>query len=290
MNTKRLLELSGGMDSAALALLLKEKQPELEIEYIYIDTGYNLPEATEFMAALEEKIGKITRINTANDGLKKDFVKLLNSTQPTLPSVRKSWCTVSIKQKPYIDMINGLKADGFEVIQYLSYRSDDRNKVPSNTDISFLAPFKEAGIGSNDVRDIIERNGIELPKYLSYRSNPFCFLCYRQTNQEWANLARVHPDLFAQALALEKQALENSKGGDTYFLGSQPLDVLETIEAKQHFIGKEIETISRIRKKIERRTKHSDNPLTGDDIKIDYSIIENEIGDEGNGACLTCYK
>ena len=52
---KHVLGLSGGKDSSALALYVKETQPELDVEYFFTDTGYELPETNDFIDQLEEK-------------------------------------------------------------------------------------------------------------------------------------------------------------------------------------------------------------------------------------------
>ena len=60
---KHVLGLSGGKDSSALALYVKETRPELDIAYFFTDTGYELPETNQFIDQLEEKLGYIHRLN-----------------------------------------------------------------------------------------------------------------------------------------------------------------------------------------------------------------------------------
>ena len=43
------LGLSGGKDSAALAVHMRQAHPELDIEYFFTDTGKELPEVYEFL-------------------------------------------------------------------------------------------------------------------------------------------------------------------------------------------------------------------------------------------------
>ena len=44
MNVRHILGISGGKDSAALAIYLKQKYPNLKIEYYNSDTGCELAE------------------------------------------------------------------------------------------------------------------------------------------------------------------------------------------------------------------------------------------------------
>ena len=48
-NHRTVLGMSGGKDSSALAIFMKEKEPELEVEYFFTDTGKELPEVYEFL-------------------------------------------------------------------------------------------------------------------------------------------------------------------------------------------------------------------------------------------------
>ena len=53
---RHVLGISGGKDSAALALYLKDKVPN--IEYFFCDTHKELPETYEFLDRLEARLGK----------------------------------------------------------------------------------------------------------------------------------------------------------------------------------------------------------------------------------------
>ena len=50
---RHVLGLSGGRDSAALAVFMRQHHPELSIEYFFTDTGKELPEVYEFLGRLE---------------------------------------------------------------------------------------------------------------------------------------------------------------------------------------------------------------------------------------------
>ena len=48
---RHLLGLSGGKDSTALAVYMRERVPEME--YFFCDTGHELPEVYEYLNRLE---------------------------------------------------------------------------------------------------------------------------------------------------------------------------------------------------------------------------------------------
>ena len=46
---RHVLGLSGGRDSAALAVYMRQQHPALDIQYFFTDTGKELPEVYEFL-------------------------------------------------------------------------------------------------------------------------------------------------------------------------------------------------------------------------------------------------
>lgn len=63
---RHLLGISGGKDSAALAIYMRDKIPDME--YFFADTGAELPETLQFVDLMEDYLGKkIIRINAGRD-------------------------------------------------------------------------------------------------------------------------------------------------------------------------------------------------------------------------------
>ena len=61
--TKHILGLSGGKDSAALAVHMNKKYPDLDIEYFITDTGYELKETYDFLNKLNDWGFKTNALN-----------------------------------------------------------------------------------------------------------------------------------------------------------------------------------------------------------------------------------
>ena len=59
-DVRHVLGLSGGKDSAALAIYIKDQYPAIhkKVEYFFSDTGAELTEAYEFLDKLETYLGK----------------------------------------------------------------------------------------------------------------------------------------------------------------------------------------------------------------------------------------
>ena len=165
---KHVLGLSGGKDSSALALYVKETQPDLEIEYFFTDTGYELPETNEFIDQLEEKLGYIHRLNTRSlnniEGRgEKDFSNLLKEHGNYLPSQRDRWCTVQMKLKPFERWGDSFISEGYEVYNYVGIRADEPERsgfMVIEKPITSIFPFREGGIVRRDIENILQRNGL----------------------------------------------------------------------------------------------------------------------------------
>src|SRR3954462_13343194 len=95
VNQRQVLGLSGGKDSAALAIYMRDRVPEME--YFFCDTGRELPETYEFVQRLGNALGK--RIVTLHTD--RDFDHWLRVYGGSLPSPQMRWGTKNLKIKPF---------------------------------------------------------------------------------------------------------------------------------------------------------------------------------------------
>lgn len=292
---KHVLGLSGGKDSSALALYMKETRPDLDIEYFFTDTGYELPETNEFIDQLEERLGYIHRLNARSlnniEGRGEvDFSSLLKKHQNFLPSQRDRWCTIQLKLKPFERWADSLIADGFEIMNYVGIRADEPNRTGLLTidkPITTVMPFRDDGIVKSDIENILQRNGLELPAYYSWRSRSGCSFCFYQKKIEWIKLRDNHPELFEQAKDFEKGEDNNVVGERFYWMGKgEPLETLEDPIRRAQIIENHEKQVERFKKKKRR------NALIGDIEGVcEFTDIDEIYDDiEGGGACITCYK
>lgn len=292
---KHVLGLSGGKDSSALALYMKETRPDLDIEYFFTDTGYELPETNEFIDQLEERLGYIHRLNSRSlNGIEGrgelDFKSLLKKHQNFLPSQRDRWCTIQLKLKPFERWADSMIEEGFEIFNYVGIRADEPHRTGLLTidkPITTVMPFREDGIVKSDIENILQRNGLELPEYYSWRSRSGCSFCFYQKKIEWIKLQENHPDLFEQAKEFEKGEGNNTVGEKFYWMGKgEPLETLENPKRRQQIIENHEKQVERFKKKKRR------NALLGDiDGVCEFTDIDEIYDDiEGGGACITCYK
>lgn len=211
--TVHLLGISGGKDSAALAVYMRDRVPDMQ--YFFCDTGEELPETYEFLAMLETYLGKpIKRLSPERDF--RHYLRVYSPEgainpvtdvpeEPYLPSQRVRWCTATLKLKPFEKWVDE-EFSGKQILSYVAIRADeDRDGYISHkTNIQAVYPFKEVGYGKEDVWRILEETGVGAPKYYEWRTRSGCYFCFFQRKAEWIGLKERHPDLFAKAKQYEK--------------------------------------------------------------------------------------
>ena len=196
--------ISGGKDSSALALHLRQTRPELDVEYFFCDTGAELPETYEYLTKLEGALGQpIARLNN-----ERGFDHWFEVFRGALPSPQMRWCTKNMKIKPLEDWVGD-----DSVISYVAIRADESNRkgyVSTKPNIRAVFPFLEERIDHDGVMRILEDAGVGLPSYYEWRTRSGCYFCFYQRKSEWVGLADRHPELFERAMAIEKKVLADA--------------------------------------------------------------------------------
>ena len=148
MKVRNILGISGGKDSAALAIYLKQKYPNLKIEYYNSDTGCELAETELLIDRLSAYLGNIKRLRAAEDSPEPTpFEHFLKAAGGFLPSPQARWCTKKMK----LDEFERYVGDDYAV-SYVGIRGDeDRDGyVSSKPNIQSVFPFRR-NIWSVDV-------------------------------------------------------------------------------------------------------------------------------------------
>ncbi|MDM0025736.1 phosphoadenosine phosphosulfate reductase family protein [Variovorax saccharolyticus] len=280
MTEHHVLGLSGGKDSAALAVYMRQHHPELDIDYFFTDTGKELPEVYEFLGRLEGFLGKpILRLNPD-----RDFDFWLRQYGNFLPSPNTRWCTRKLKLEPFKQWIRPWLTAKDKVISYVAIRADEDHRegmVTQDSHLTVRLPFREAGVDKIGVLEILEASGLGLPKYYDWRSRSGCTFCFFQQKIEWVRLKRTHPEEFEAAKTYEKTALEH--GSPFTWTQRESLGELE-----QPVRMAQIEADFTLRRERELANRRP-NPLrTVDQEPVDIDDLYLE--DEGGGACLICHK
>jgi len=240
--TRHIVSLSGGKDSTALALFMREHYPELPVEYVFCDTGAELPETEEYLERVEAVLGqKIVRLTALDDlnveekGNRTPFDVWLDEVYGGyLPNPQARWCTRVLKIRPFERYIGDDNA-----FSYIGIRGDEnregytqQNGKPlvfsEKTNILPVYPFVEFGYGLTDIKRLLEESGLGLPDYYNWRSRSGCYFCFYQQIGEWQALKENHPDLFEKAKRYER--VKNAK--QFTWRQGQPIEAIERLEKR----------------------------------------------------------
>jgi len=190
-STKHIVGLSGGKDSTALALALKEYEPR---DYIYIcnPTGNELPEMQAHMEHLESILDAPIIPVTAGKTLT-DLIR----EQKMLPNFRARFCTERLKTIPTKKYLQKFES----AVIYIGLRADEsgRTGMDYGKHIKQRHPFREWGWGLNDIWACLSHYNVSIPRRTD------CAMCYHQRLGEWWELWHNYPAYYAHAEQLEKE-------------------------------------------------------------------------------------
>lgn len=273
---KHVLGLSGGKDSAALAVYMRQNYPELDIEYFFTDTGKELPEVYEFLGKLEGFLGRtILRLNP-----ERGFDHWLAQYNNFLPSAQTRWCTRQLKLKPFEEWIKPMMAEGVKVHSYVAIRSDEPYRegyTAKQDNLQVHLPFRKDGIDKAGVTEILESSGLGWPKYYEWRSRSGCTFCFYQQKIEWVRLKERHPEAFDEAMSYEKNALDHGSP----FTWSQG-ESLEELTRPERVEAIKADYEKRKQKLLAKRKA---NPLRPEGEKIEVDDVYGQ-----PKFCVTCHK
>ena len=275
MIERHVLGISGGKDSAALAVYMRQNFPDLDLEYFFTDTGKELPEVYEFLGRLEGFLGKpILRLNPD-----RDFDFWLTEYKNFLPSPQTRWCTRQLKIKPFEEWLRPALKAGERINSYVAIRSDEEYRegyISPQDNLRVHLPFRSAGIDKAAVTELLEAAGVGLPDYYRWRSRSGCTFCFFQQKIEWARLLEEHPEAFEEAKSYEKNALEH--GSPFTWSHGESLDELSRPERLEQI---RLDHARRVERLLAKRPRN----VLADEEAIDIDAVYG-----AGKLCLTCHK
>jgi 3'-phosphoadenosine 5'-phosphosulfate sulfotransferase (PAPS reductase)/FAD synthetase len=261
---RHILCMSGGKDSTALALYMRDRIPNME--YIFCDTDKELTETYEYLNRVEAFLGKPIKHLNADRG----FDHWLEVFGGYLPSPNIRWCTKMLKLKPFEAYV---RED--PVVSYVGLRADEDRVgyISTRQNIRTVYPFKDDGIDYAGVMKILEDSGIGLPPYLKWgRTHSGCYFCFFQRPIEWVRLLETHPEQFDQAMEYEKMSTEPGKT----FTWCQEMPLSEL---------RRPETIKMIKDRYQQRQEQSSRKKQLKLVNI-FAGLDEEDGE--SSPCLIC--
>jgi 3'-phosphoadenosine 5'-phosphosulfate sulfotransferase (PAPS reductase)/FAD synthetase len=261
---RHILSLSGGKDSTALALYMRDRVQNLE--YVFCDTEKELKETYRYLEKLEVYLGKKIQRITPDVG----FDDLLEKRRNFLPSPQIRWCTEYLKIKPFEKFIGD-----DNVIMYIGIRADESHRtgyISTKPNIKRRFPFIEDGLRLRDILHIIGDSQIGLPEYYKWRSRSGCYFCFFQQRREWIGLLETHPVLFKQAMKYERK---DPVTGEmyTWVQGESLADLARP------------QRVSQIKAEYEKRRANEQSVAKESPL---LSVFEKQFEDEHSG-CIICH-
>jgi hypothetical protein len=269
-SVRHILGLSGGKDSAALAVFMRQQYPDLRLEYFFCDTGKELQETYDFLERLEARLG----ITVARLQAERGFDHWLQVYDGLLPSPKMRWCTKQLKIAPLEQFVGGDIA-----VSYIGIRADEQRGgyISTKPNITARFPFKEHGLVKADIARLLEDSGIGMPAYYRWRSRSGCSFCFYQRKIEWVRLHDQHPKEFWAAVAYE----ENHKDGRRYTWSAG--ETLRELIERRDAIENE-EKRSRARRRALPVANASLMQLLGDPANTD-----TDQDDADSSGCVVCH-
>ena len=182
--------LSGGKDSTAMALRLREIEPDTDFRFVITPTGAELPPMAEHWRKLEGLLGKPLTVVSPGFTLMD-----LCREQKMIPNFRARFCTRMLKIIPYLAWLQ----NQFPAVSYVGLRADEEGLTGMETDDLGLLfqtrfPLREWGWGICEVLAYLDKRGVTVPDRTD------CDRCYHQTLHEWWVLWTQYPDRWASAV------------------------------------------------------------------------------------------
>jgi 3'-phosphoadenosine 5'-phosphosulfate sulfotransferase (PAPS reductase)/FAD synthetase len=266
---RHILSLSGGKDSAALAIYMRDRVPEME--YIFSDTRKELPETYEYLERISSYLGKeVTRLN-ADIG----FDHWYEMYGGMIPSNHRRWCTRALKLKPFEK-----HCGDDEVVNYVGLRADEERSgyISHKPNIKAVYPFREDGLVLRDIEGILRTSGVGMPPYTKWgRTRSGCYFCFYQQKIEWVRLKETYPDLYEQAKAYERPY---EKTGNFFTWSSN--ESLAELEQPARMEQIKREHVIRIERKIARKENATLAEVFAQDVEVEAPEDDDDQG------CLVC--
>lgn len=201
--------ISGGKDSAAMSLYLKEQG--IEHDRVFMDTGWEHPATYEFLRGpLTHVLGPITEIRGDLD-----FVQLVTK-KGLFPSRVMRFCTTELKVLPVQRYLATFDVEVVNAVGIRRAESQPRSTMKEwewsdSFDCWVWRPI--AAWTTEDVLDIHRRHGLPMnPLYGMGASRVGCWPCIHARKAELALVAKEDPDRIDLIERLERRL--NTRGAE----------------------------------------------------------------------------
>ncbi len=213
----KIASVSGGKDSVAMLILLKEQN--IKLDYIvFLNTGIEFPQMIYYIRKkltpwVRENFGiEITEIQP-----KESFT--LQVKKYGVPFVPVGlWCNRILKREPFYLWLK--EQDIHYLDLYLGYSINEKKRLKNARRtiknyarkfgvkiVHLYTPLIEAGISENGALELTKRYGLYNELY-NYFDRTGCYLCPAQSISNWRTLYWYFPELFNKAKQIEEISIK----------------------------------------------------------------------------------
>ena len=188
-----IVALSGGKDSTAMALRLRELNPDQPYIYVCTPTGDELPEMEAHWNKLQSLLKQpLIRLHHPDY---KDIFELIEHFW-MLPNFRARWCTRVMKIEAIQHFYDLIKP----AVVYVGLRADEKKREGNkllDPHVEQVFPMQEWGWGLDEVWNYLAQKRIRIPRRTD------CGMCFFQRLDEWYSLWEQYPEIYKQYEDLE---------------------------------------------------------------------------------------
>ena len=256
---KYLLSISGGKDSTAMILYMREIAAR-DVDYVFMDTGWEDTQTYQYLNYLETKLDiSINRIRS-NVEIKPEYQEVYNEcldlmgreysdfvalilNKGMFPSGAFKWCTIHLKIEPFQKFINEID---YEPVSCVGIRKEESKRRSNYSEYEYnegfdcwvwrpLIDWKEQEIINIHKRHSIKPN----PLYLKGSSRVGCYPCIYSNKGELSELIIDHNHVKV-IRKLEDFVSQRRNKEVTFFRGGRIDDILDWSRTsrggKQYFL------------------------------------------------------
>lgn len=200
-----IIPVSGGADSAYLAILMHRMFPDVPWRMVFTDTGtlehpVEEPAVYETLDRLETYLGKKIERLIPEKGL----FEVIAQYKGFLPGHESRYCTRILKKIPFERWLQQFA--GFDKFVFVGIRADEPGRVAFSLDeVETEMPFVEMGLRREDIFAGL-RQTIGVPKLYRRRTRSGCFSCPFQRRSELVGLLQERRDDYLKSERCEKLA------------------------------------------------------------------------------------
>lgn len=205
--------ISGGKDSAALALALREA--DLNFRMVFADTGWEAPETYEYLDLLRKKLGKIDVVEVEGGMTARALHRA------GFPGRMQRWCTQELKINPLRKYHDSIEGDTVSAVGVRADESESRSKMPMLEDSSEWGGYIWRPLLNWTVPDVIKilrRHDVPMnPLYYRGHNRVGCYPCIFSNKEEIKLIAEQSPETIERIRQLENQttALRAERNAET---------------------------------------------------------------------------